>query len=191
MEVIDAIHGILGHPGTWFLAEKVLPDENGHPTAGQFIKCDPDDDHRRNMIYVSFSIEFQPTSFVHEVGHILDLHLARRLTSGDRASRHSEEFKEWREIVCATEGWKTLWARNNRCPENWSTGSYAYLLPMDETWARAYEQYICLRTNNSRLQAAMIAMRVDYGFHYWDDDDFVPVALEMDALFERLGWLKK
>jgi hypothetical protein len=67
-----------------------------------------------------------------------------------------------------------------------------YLLDLPEIWARAYAQYIAIRSGNAALGRALAAVRSDPdmlhpGVH-WTDADFTPIATAIDDLFKEVGW---
>jgi hypothetical protein len=79
-----------------------------------------------------------------------------------------------------------------------------YLLQPTEKWARAYEQWQSLRNGGVRadqhaLEAALpmdvknltegMNSNAFYGWQ-WTDEDFAPIASEIDSMFGRLGWSK-
>jgi hypothetical protein len=67
------------------------------------------------------------------------------------------------------------------------------LLVPQEIWARAYAQYIALRSQDRTLSAEIVLRRADptallAWLEYWSEDDFTPVAHEIDLILERRGW---
>lgn len=67
-----------------------------------------------------------------------------------------------------------------------------YVLDPEEIWARAYSQYIAVRSGDQELLAEVgrvVRRRDELGrLMQWDANDFEPVARAMDELFENLGW---
>ena len=63
-----------------------------------------------------------------------------------------------------------------------------------EIWARAYAQYIALRSGDMRLLLDVQMRReLEIGVlqhEQWEWNDFDPIAAAMDALLEELGWTK-
>jgi hypothetical protein len=61
-----------------------------------------------------------------------------------------------------------------------------YLATGREMWARAYAQYVALRSKDVGL-----AMEVGkFASQQWAWDDFEPIAAEMDKLFRNRGWME-
>ena len=70
-----------------------------------------------------------------------------------------------------------------------------YLLSPNEVWARAYAQWLALRSQNSDLlkgiaDARRLGAADPYAGRQWEDADFEPIAKEIDAIFKKLGWRK-
>jgi hypothetical protein len=71
-----------------------------------------------------------------------------------------------------------------------------YLMKASEAFARAFAQYIALRSPDKELKADFDAERVrreaaqGYPFQ-WSDEEFAPIAAYFDRTFKELGWLKE
>ena len=75
-----------------------------------------------------------------------------------------------------------------------------YLLRPDEIFARAFAQWVMLRSGDDAMnrefaQQRSRMLRTGKPDHFytpaqWDDDDFEPVGKAMDALMEEQGWLR-
>lgn len=67
-----------------------------------------------------------------------------------------------------------------------------YLNSPEECFARAYAQYIALRSDDPAMRAELDAGRKSDPLwaQQWADDDFEPIAREFDSLFAKLGWRK-
>ena len=67
----------------------------------------------------------------------------------------------------------------------------AYLLSDEETWARAYTQFIVEESGDVALKAEMVKKTEGYeqGVQ-WKDADFAPVRAAMREIFTSLGWMK-
>ncbi len=63
-----------------------------------------------------------------------------------------------------------------------------YLLRKREQWARAYAQYVAVKSKDKELLKELAEMRKHTAWNVWDDDDFEPVKVEIDAMFKKLGW---
>jgi len=73
------------------------------------------------------------------------------------------------------------------------TAYIGYLLKGPELWARAYAQWITLRSGDPvlrrQLEAAVNSGRGRGVMRQWDDDDFEAIADAIDEAVRRLGWL--
>jgi hypothetical protein len=65
-----------------------------------------------------------------------------------------------------------------------------YLGSPQELWARSYAQWVAVNSGSARLKAELDSAREHwyadtgpYLYEQWDDQDFVPLALALDALF--------
>lgn len=81
-----------------------------------------------------------------------------------------------------------------------STGWLKYAVSEKELWARAYAQYIAVRSGDKKMMAELRRWQKEYHAEagkgdnipvpeQWDDDDFSPIAAAIDGIFEALGWL--
>lgn len=68
----------------------------------------------------------------------------------------------------------------------------SYLLSPVEIWARAYAQYIAVRSGNRSMLAELKRIQGIGGYKtQWSDEDFAPIADAIDELFSEVGWRKK
>jgi hypothetical protein len=69
-----------------------------------------------------------------------------------------------------------------------------YLLKPTEIWARAYSQYIAIRSADPLLITQLDHLRAQltnkYYPYQWEDDDFAPIAKTIDRLMLKLNWRK-
>ena len=70
-----------------------------------------------------------------------------------------------------------------------------YLLESEELWARSYTQFITTKSGNSELREQLNRLRDRparslYYWEQWDDDDFLPVLAEIEAVLRQLGWMQ-
>jgi hypothetical protein len=68
------------------------------------------------------------------------------------------------------------------------------LTSADEIWARSFAQFVAMRSGDLTLMAELAELRTGSlrGMYYllqWTDEDFRPIADEIEALFEELGWI--
>lgn len=66
----------------------------------------------------------------------------------------------------------------------------AYLLENREIWARAYAQYIAVKSQNPAMLEELKREQAYYYPAAWADDDFAPVVSAIDQLFTTLGWIR-
>ena len=67
-----------------------------------------------------------------------------------------------------------------------------YLLRENETFARAYSQYIAIRSGDPILLSQLNYHRSKYILRngLWEDDDFVPIAEEFDKMLKKVGLMR-
>lgn len=117
---------------------------------------------------------------VHEVGHFIDHQVLGR--RGSFASISSPELAAFRSAVQSSKAVAEI----RRQP----TYMQAYYLKEVELWARAYAQYIAVRSGNANLRAQLDKIRsTPESWTQWSDDDFAPIASAIDDVFKAKGWL--
>ncbi len=143
-------------------------------------------------------------ALIHEIGHDLDYGALRGLPGSDAlmapvqaALRNSAAAQELArlatvESVPATGLDLAGVTRSFNLPID--QAHIAYISSNDELWARAYAQYIAIRSGDTTLMDQLNLRRGPgpLSFRYpeqWTDADFAPIASAIDALFQRLGWL--
>jgi len=139
-------------------------------------------------------------TLVHEIGHYLD-HQAIG-TPGKYASRTSSEFDSWRDALldsAATRRILELWLVPPVPPGHAAAAAAEAraamrkhldrMLEEQEAFARAYSQYVALKSRNRRLARELGVVKAFTYPAQWEENDFVPLARELDSLFEGLGWL--
>lgn len=153
-------------------------------------------------IQVSKNSPYPELTFAHEVGHFLDYQGVGTL--GRYASESDARLEPWRDAVANSRAVNELQellqkgtvrvTDENGVPSGYTVNKrhVRYLLQKRELWARAYSQYVATRQRDpvTLEQLAFVKGRSNrYAASQWDDDDFEPIAAEMDRLFERLGWI--
>ncbi len=143
----------------------------------------------------------QHMTLAHEVGHFLDHHGIGR--SGVFASS-AGLLDDFLKAVKGSKAYQSILERIDN-PKITVTETFFYLADrryikylLDETelWARAYAQYIAVRSKNplmlKELQQELASIRESPGkiFTQWEEKDFEPIAKEIDEIFKKLGWLK-
>lgn len=129
-------------------------------------------------------------STVHELGHVLDFNglgnprfsLTAVRRNRVESSAKSEAMEAWRVAVRSSEAYKRL--RRYYTERD-------YTLKLIELWARSYEQWIALRSENAAAQRKiddlMAGGRDDA---YWTREDFESIAAALDRVFAEAGLLK-
>lgn len=140
-------------------------------------------------------------SFVHEVGHFLDLSGVG--TPGAFASATDPLLEPWRIAVRdsgATQQLQnelSLGVRKIPMPDG-TVRDYpidkkyvTYLLDSNEAWARSYSQYIARKSKDPDLLRALEETRQSSMYPTaWTDADFAPIEAAIDDLFRALGWIQ-
>lgn len=142
-------------------------------------------------------------SLVHEVGHLLDRYgIGVPMTT---ASVESFALAPWRDAVGASPTIGLLRSYFTRTKVSVTRGGrqqmvdvplryVVYLVSYPEVFARSYAQYIALRAGDVLREALDEARRAEWQDHemplprFWRDEEFVPIARELDKLLERLAW---
>lgn len=123
----------------------------------------------------------------HEVGHFID-HNGLPGTGYESVNRSLPEMRNVFNKIEATDTFRGI-------AKIGDTKRREYLALDQELWARAYAQYITWKSGDQRmkdqldtiLQSPLMGDRLSQ----WQHDEFVPIAQEIDTLFEVMGWIKK
>jgi hypothetical protein len=142
------------------------------------------------------------TALIHETGHFIDHQGlgAGQWVSND-AAQGSGVLVPWWNAVTQSPSYRTLVDMRDHpmayaqpagqgimlIPER---NLVQYFLEPDELWARSYEQYVTTRANRPVLTNSLTQRQTApmYAAAYWSDADFVPIANEIETLFQTLGW---
>lgn len=144
------------------------------------------------------SIEINPTksqhmelSMTHEYGHYLDSQVFGSNIGKDpdlqKAFQASKAMEQLRGYA------------NNQKMGMQSRKRAAYYLQPHETFARAYAQWVGLRSGNKTMQDQVLGVLTFihegralpvYSASQWSEKDFAPIATSMDELFKKKGLLK-
>lgn len=139
--------------------------------AYRFFRQDPID------IRVSRVANRVVSSFLHELGHFVDHQLEYELETRSFASAVHPAFAGWRAAVERLRRVR-LWGQS---PALRSFQS------LRELWARSYAQTVLLRSGDPVLQAHLRELQRAGDLYVWPKSLFVPVAQEVERVFERLG----
>lgn len=115
--------------------------------------------------------------FLHELGHFVDHQLGYDPRDRVWASAVHPAFSPWRAAAATLRSRPFPGGRSRR----------RYFESAHEVWARTYTQTVLVRSDDAELLRQLEALsRADDPF-VWPDDEFEPVALEVERVFERLG----
>lgn len=115
--------------------------------------------------------------FLHELGHLLDHQIFYERKTRRWASHVHLAFTSWRTAITSLE----------RRPLPGGRGRQRYFQAVHEIWARSYAQTVLLRSDDPGLQAQLVRLQTDDDPHVWPAEQFAPVAMEVERVFERLG----
>ncbi len=137
-------------------------------------------------------------TLVHEVGHWLDHEALGGKDFGTRARSGSRASRELADVKHTLEGTQEIrqmqQAKGDRRRKLESRRYLRYLTAPHEQFARAYAQWIALRSGDPRMLRELDVMRRNDAKGYlpprqWTDESFAPVAAAFDRLFRQRGWL--
>jgi hypothetical protein len=115
--------------------------------------------------------------FLHELGHLLDHQVFYDRKTRSWASAAHPAFAAWRAGAAQLE--------RRRLPGG--RGRQRYFQSAHEVWARCYAQTVLMRSGDELLEAQLAKLQADDDVHVWPAEQFSPVALEVERVFERLG----
>jgi hypothetical protein len=115
--------------------------------------------------------------FLHELGHLLDHQIYYERKTRRWASHVHLAFSSWRSAI----------GRLDRRPLPGGAGRQRYFQAVHEIWARSYAQTVLLRSGDPALAAQLLRLQSEDDPHVWPAEQFMPVAMEVERVFERLG----
>ncbi|MFL5944070.1 MAG: hypothetical protein ACJ74D_09080 [Gaiellaceae bacterium] len=115
--------------------------------------------------------------FLHELGHLLDHQIYYERKTRRWASHAHLAFSSWRTAIVSLD--------RRRLPGG--AGRQRYFQAVHEIWARSYAQTVLLRSGDPVLQAQLLRLQSEDDPHVWPAEQFAPVAMEVERVFERLG----
>ncbi|MBL8186577.1 MAG: minor capsid protein [Acidobacteria bacterium] len=158
---------------------------------------------RAGEIMISRQGDHPELTLAHEIGHFLD---HQGVQKGTHMSARSDVFAEFRQAaeqsraiqeirrLAATRTVSVTLGEGDPIEYPIDRVYLSYLLKPEEIWARAYAQYIAVRSDDPTMREQLNQLRQRLGQVYypaqWDDDEFEPIAEAMDRLMLRLGWRK-
>ena len=123
----------------------------------------------------------------HEVGHWLD-HVGIPTPGHHFASESPAPlFADFWTAVRATDSFKKLDDIQNKKYRTYAKSGR-------EVWARAYSQFIALKSGNPSMRAWLDKIRSGQTNYpkqsQWSDEEFKPVAEAIEGMFKQMGWMK-
>lgn len=110
-------------------------------------------------------------SMAHEFGHYLDTEFG--MLKADKKGRRPAHVQGVLDAIDGSAGYQSAHIR--RSPHKRT---------QNEAFARAYAQYIAVRSGDKTMQAQIKSRQADH----WENRDFEPIARAFDSMFEELGW---
>jgi hypothetical protein len=115
--------------------------------------------------------------FLHELGHLLDHQVF-----------YERKTRTWASAVHVAFGaWRTAAASLERRELSGGRGRQRYFQSTHEVWARCYAQTVLLRSGDAVLEQQLAKSQDEDDAHVWSAEQFEPVAVEVERVFERLG----
>jgi hypothetical protein len=115
--------------------------------------------------------------FLHELAHLLDHQIFYDRKTRSWASAVHPAFKPWREAAAFLD--------KRVLPGGYSR--QRYFQSVHEVWARSYAQTVLLRSEDRVLMRRLEKLQTEDDAHVWHAEQFTPVAIEVELVFERLG----
>jgi hypothetical protein len=115
--------------------------------------------------------------FLHELGHFVDHQLGYDPRDRIWASAIHPAFSPWRAAAATLRSRPFPGGRSRR----------RYFESAHEVWARTYTQTVFIRSCDPELLAQLDDLQRRDDPFVWPVDEFEPVAVEVERVFERLG----
>jgi len=163
---------------------------------------------KESLIKISKYSTWSAASMVHEYGHYLDHHLfgdggSKYTSYGTSGVRGKDGYidptPECRPLMRklynsqAAQSLMSNLSQQFKDHNKEKIAIYKYYLSPSEMFARAYAQYVGLRSSKL-IHTQLHEMRklyTEYGYHaQWEDKDFEPIAREFDRLFMKRKLLR-
>jgi hypothetical protein len=164
----SALHGLRSDLVGVPVRPTVTTSEAG---AYRFRKRDPID------IRVSARSGRVAVGFLHELGHFVDHQLGYDPRARVWASAIHPAFAAWRAAAATLTGRPFPGGRSRQ----------RYFESAHEIWARSYAQTALLRAVDATLREHLESLQRNDDPFVWPAQEFEPVALEVERVFERLG----
>lgn len=157
------------------------------------------------QLSVSSLASFQELVAAHEAGHMQDL--LSIAGPGRYASKQPNEalgpvfdaieasasVTQLRKASKSAYGYRTEAGRKRRYDLSRFHPLLRYYLRPEELWARAYAQFVAVRSGDPLLLGQIDAIRSQNdveSWSQWSDDDFKKIKAALDEFFRSKGWLK-
>lgn len=185
LDAIDSVHGIEGLPPLDITA--ITGNSNG--------KYKWYEDGKPVGIGINSKGDHQEMTTAHEIGHFIDHQALGQAGSFASEDKNSEAGQ----IVAAlrnTESYKNVGVIETTMPNGityearMSRSDVAYYRKPIEVFARAYSQYIAVRSQNPEMLRHLEESRNKGYKILWTDEEFEPIAKQFDAMFEGKGLRK-
>lgn len=122
----------------------------------------------------------------HEIGHFLDHQVIDK--AGFLASRHSALLAPFREALRKSRAYADIVDAMSSLDHKVRKNA-EYLVTDHECFARAYAQYIAVRSGDQRMLGQVALARSRLSYRQWSEDDFREIAAALDQIFKQKGWL--
>ena len=137
-------------------------------------------------------------TFVHEYGHFLDHTFfgsgnGGSNTMGSNGASFSPEMTALMGAIQGSSSHEAIRAYRAAAKTNRLRRHADYLLNRHELFARAYSQYVAMKSNDPDLRIALSQRLTDQGISamdraaHWDHEDFRPIHAAVDRLFAAHG----
>ena len=149
---------------------------------GKLVGVDPED-------------ETPELTLAHEIGH--QLHWRLREQGADMADLHAviSDTGLIRNIEGLIQAVRREYRESADADLEVLAGLLAYLLDPEEMFVRAYSQYVAWRSGDpallSQIDGELASDSLVVRRRQWPYAQFLPIALQFDMLFERVGWLTR
>lgn len=141
-------------------------------------------------IRVNPGADIPELTYVHEIGHYLDLHLLGNGQTPATLFRDDRYVAWWTAITSSRVQPALQTAMRDMTSSEDYRAHAAYLARPIEMWARSYAQWIALRSGDRTLIEQVESQLSSGGsdrWRQWDSDDFTAIAAAIDGLLG--GWL--
>lgn len=203
LAVIDSVHsdGELIHMA-------VRTERLSGTTHGEYSFGDSDKKPEPGDIKIDPKYTRHESTLAHELGHYLDNVALAFSPDGTYQGFGSEGNKQLAPLMQAVNNSAATAQMRQALASNTVTTTLAdgtthtqpshktylkYVLDPREQFARVYAQYIATKSQDPAMLAQLDEVRSNPQNPYriqWSDEDFKPIAAEMDALFKAKGWIK-